>query len=160
MATPVKRDELTFKWHGAKELDEALRRLPEAVHKSVLQSALRKAGKILVDHVRSDGSAPRRTGMLVASVTVGTKLGNRQRKARVREGEAEVFIGPTYPFGAHGHLVEFGATRDKRGVMPANPFMRRAWDANKDRILNVFAEELAKSISRKARSLAKKGIRI
>lgn len=153
MATPIRHGELVFKWHGLKELDNALKQLPSAFHKQVLNAALRKAGKPVVDHVRSSGDTPRRSGFLAASVKVGTSLSRRQKRSRIKEAQAEVFIGPTYPYGAHGHLLEFGTVK-----MKARPFMRPAWDATKHQVLKIFAEELKKAISRKAKSLAKKGI--
>lgn len=70
--------------------------------------------------------------------------------------------------GAHGrvsHLVEFGTGPRYHksgkfvGVMPPQPFMRPAWDENKNAVLDSLAaslrDEIAKTVARANKKAAK-----
>ncbi|HSH40541.1 MAG TPA: hypothetical protein VK973_00240, partial [Arenicellales bacterium] len=46
------------------------------------------------------------------------------------------------------------------GVMPAQPFMRPAWDAGKRQALSKFERLLWKEIDKSARNLAKRQARV
>lgn len=144
MANAFVRVEVT----GFKELEHALAELPKAVAKSVLRTALKKAGQPVVDAAQS--LAPRDTGKLAESIEIKTSLSRRQRRRRQKAGDVEQFIGPSTK-APHGHLVEFGTVK-----MAPRPFLRPAWDANKDRVLELFAKEMWTAIEKAARRLARK----
>jgi HK97 gp10 family phage protein len=142
----------TFTLYGARELENALRQLPTSVAKATLRGVLVKAGEPVVHAARA--LAPVDRGDLAASIGIRSILTRRQRRARRaggRGGAADVFIGPSFPMGAHGHLIEFGTVK-----MRARPFLRPAWDANKRHVLETVRAELWKALATAARRLAKK----
>lgn len=143
---------ITVRVAGLKELDEALKQLPKSVGKTVLRNALKKAAAPVVADAKAN--APRDRGDLAESIDIRATLTRRQRRMRARRGAVEMFIGPSFPLGAHGHLVEFGTVK-----MPARPFLRPAWDSNKERVLETFGKliwaELAKAAKRLAKRAAK-----
>lgn len=136
---------------GGKELEAALKQLPNATGKGVLRRAIKKASEPTV--VAAEALAPRGpTGNLKASITVNTKLKKSQRTGRP-EG-VELFIGAETPKGQHAHLLEFGTVK-----MPAQPFMRPAWDATKKKVLEAIETEIWKALAKSARTLARKAER-
>ena len=136
---------------GGKELDDAFRQLPRATAKGVLRRALAKAAEPVVRE--AEALAPRGpTGNLKASITVSTQLTRSQRDMR-RDG-VELFIGATTPKGYHAHLLEFGTVN-----MPAQPFLRPAWDAAKDAVLASLSREVWAALAKSARTLARKAER-
>lgn len=131
--------------HGHKELDRALRELPKAVGRAALQRALKRAGEPV--RAAAEALAPRATGELAESMEIRATLKASQRRGRIKGGPVEMFIGSTDP---KAHLLEFGTSK-----MPAQPFMRPAWDANKDRVLRTLKDEIWRSLATAARRLAK-----
>ncbi|MDP2129996.1 MAG: HK97-gp10 family putative phage morphogenesis protein [Erythrobacter sp.] len=153
MARPSTRIE------GLRELEAALADLPKTTGKNVLGRVLKKAAAATVADAQSN--APRDTGGLSASIIVGAKLNGRQtslnRQQLKNRSGVEMFIGPSYEKGKggrHGHLLEFGTVN-----MPAQPFMRPAWDANKDAALRTIADDLGSEIEKAAARLARKAAR-
>jgi len=149
MAQPAFRVEML----GFRELEQALLELPKAVAKSALRQALKKAGQPVVADAQR--KVPVLTGELLGSLDIRSTLSKRQRRGRAKAGDVEMFIGPSWPKGAHGHLVEFGTSK-----MAARPFLRPAWDANKERVLAAIGKELWASIEKAARRLARKAERM
>ena len=139
-----------IKMDGFKEVQKALWTLDKAVGRSVLRSAIKKAGQPVLDSAQAN--APVLTGDLKASIAFKSALTKRQRIFSPKmKDEVELFIGPTHPKGRHGHLLEFGTSK-----MPAQPFLRPAWDANKDHVLNTLEKEIWNAIERVQKRLAAK----
>lgn len=137
-----------FRLHGLKELDRALAELPKAVGKNVLRKIARKAlGPVARD---AKANAPRAEGELAKSIRIGTTLTGRQRRWRRRHGAVEMFVGPSWPTGAHGHLQEFGTAHHG-----AQPFMRPAWDANRQQVLATISDDAWHELAKAARRLAR-----
>ena len=94
---------------GLKELDRALSKLPEAVARAELASALEDGAKVIVEEAKR--RVPVRTGKLRKAI----KTGNVKRG----KAEASVDVGIDYTFkgGAvrYGHLVEFG-TKNRQPI--------------------------------------------
>lgn len=138
----------TFKVEGFKELEAALRRLPEDIAGKVLRQALRKSVQTMAEEARakaprSDRPGPR--GHMADSIAV--------RNLKGVEGDADIevhlSIGPdTNHF--YGLFAEFGTVHQ-----PARPFMRPAFDENAEKTLTQLSNELGKGIERAARKLAK-----
>ena len=143
MAQPFFRVQL----EGYAELERALRELPKAAAKGVLRTAMRKAGQQVVD--AASAAAPKDTGALAESLALSTRLTKGQRRRRRKKGDVELFLGPTYPSGAHGHLVEFGTAH-----MAKRPFLRPAWDGLVDNVLKDFGNAMWAAIEKAARRLA------
>lgn len=71
------------------------------------------------------------------------------RKAR-GGGTHKLVVGPAWPAGAHGTLLEFGTYRQK-----PRPFLRPAWDANRTRVGQILVEEYRKRIEKVVRRNAR-----
>ncbi len=134
---------------GLKELDLALRELPEAAAKATLRAALKKAAQPVADVAAS--MAPVRTGRLSESISVRTQLSKRQRRGRKKKDAVVMFIGAEAKKGPHAHLIEFG-TR----FQGARPFLRPAWDAGKQGVLSSIRSQLATQIEKTRKRLARK----
>lgn len=161
---------------GLKDLEQALTELPKATSRNVLLRALKKAAQPITDAAQA--KAPVETGQLRDSIIVTSRVRNRVglteyaqtmastgdykeaqsalRTAR-REGgpggaRAEVNIGPTAP---HAHLLEFGTVK-----MSAHPFMRPAWESEKDGALIDISNELKAEIEKARARLARKAARL
>ncbi len=145
---------------GLRELEAALANLPKATGKNVLRRVLKKASAGTVADAQAN--APRDTGGLSQSIIIGARLNGRQtslnRKEAGSRSAVEMFIGPSYAKGKggrHGHLLEFGTVK-----MPAQPFMRPAWDANKDAALRSISDDLGSEIEKAAARQARKAARL
>lgn len=137
---------------GVKELERALSDLPKATGKGVLRRALKNAAGPIQQAAQS--AAPvGATGNLRESISIETKLKPSQRQGK-RE-PVELFIGATSPTGNHAHLVEFGTVKTS-----PHPFLRPAWEAGKQKMLDAIGAEIWKEIRKSAKRLARKATRL
>lgn len=140
---------------GLRELDAALGQLPKATGKAVLRRTLKKAGQPIAND--AEAKAPRLTGALQISIGVGTKLTRRQSKLHRKmfkddKASAEVFVRA-------GGLAQATQTEFGNEHQAAEPYMRPAWDGNKDRALDTIKTELGAEIMKAAQRLAKRAAR-
>lgn len=140
---------------GLRELDAALGQLPKATGKAVLRRTLKKAGQPIAND--AEAKAPRLTGALQISIGVGTKLTRRQSKLHRKmfkddKASAEVFVGA-------GGLAQATQTEFGNSHQAAEPYMRPAWDGNKDQALEIIKSELGAEIMKAAQRLAKRAAR-
>lgn len=169
---------LNVKISGLKELDKALGEMPKSTAKGVLMRTLRRAGQPIADSAK--GFAAVDTGELKESIQVSSKVVNNVGKAefavamqlglgrraagaalraarRADPGQsfAQVFIGPAKAQSkkdAIKRLVnEYGSIK-----MAAKPYMRPAWDANKNNTLTIIKSDLAREIQATAKRVAKR----
>ncbi len=165
---------VTVKIDGLKELDKQLELLTKRAGKGVLRRTLRDAAEPLAEKARA--LAPDDSGNLRGSITVSTKLDERQSRMHRRmfrddKASSEMFVGPAYDLGGggrHAHLVEFGtaphivggkfAGARHPGTAP-QPFMRPAWDADQQQMLERLKaklwDEIQKSVARAERKAAR-----
>jgi HK97 gp10 family phage protein len=142
----------TVRIEGVEELRQILKRLPPAMGGEALKEAALEAMEPVLDKARQ--MVPVKSGRLRRSL--GIQIRNQSAAyIDVRVGaNLERALGET---GPHAHLVEFGSgpryDKDGRfvGVMPAEPFMRPAWDAESRNIEPRFQRVLAKALERYAR---------
>jgi HK97 gp10 family phage protein len=127
----------------------------KATQKNILRRTLLKAAKPIDDEASS--LAPVETGKLQVSVITGTRLTRSQRSTAYKAGSlgvVEVHVGTAL---SRGLFQEFGTVK-----MPASPFMRPAWESNKDKALKMVGDELwveiRKATERAARKRAKEGL--
>lgn len=149
---------------GWRDLAKALEDLGNApAIKATAKRAMLDAGELIARDARA--RVPRgATGNLRESIDVRPTLSPRQKAGHRAIGRSgtEVFVGPTWPQGAHGVLVEFGTTNRhtkkgaNRGSTAARPFMRPAWEAQKRAVLTEFGVRLGLEIERTAKRIAKK----
>ena len=153
---------MSLKLEGVKDLDKALKAMATTTAKGTARRAMQKALEPVAEAARA--GAPRASGKLIESIGVSAKLTKRQAKLSrkaVGKDELTMHVGAT---GRHAHLVEFGTgpRYHKKsgkfvGVMPPQPFMRPAWDANRQGVLGSLADHLSSEISKTlARSAARK----
>jgi HK97 gp10 family phage protein len=142
-------DGITISIEGLAELQTALRELPDATAKNVL----RRVGKTRLAPMaeRARQLAPVDQGELRDSIAVSTKLTRRQRSLHVKESPdaIEVFAGA----GPHpqAHMQEYGTEHNA-----PQPFMRPAWDAERDGVLEGIKDDLWQEIEKAANRLARK----
>jgi HK97 gp10 family phage protein len=144
------------KLEGFAELDKALGQLPKATAKNTLRRVLKKAAAPIDES--ASALAPVETGKLAQSVIVGTKLTRSQRSGGVSITEGgfrsaaknyvEVHVGTASPIGI---FQEFGTLEHL-----ASPFMRPAWEHNKEQALDIIKSELGTEIEKSAKRYAKK----
>lgn len=131
--------EINAEFRGVKELENALVQLPLSMQKQVLLSALKKAAKPVVTVAKE--KARKRSGKGAKSIKART---NKKLKP------IGISIGPSKE-NFHMNFIEFGTVK-----LPAKPFLRPAWDANKDAVLKSMENEIWKALTKKARTLARK----
>jgi HK97 gp10 family phage protein len=138
---------------GFEELEAALRELGDAkAIKRTIKAALLEAAEPTAKMARS--LAPRKTGDLAEGVDVSTTLSRRQKSGRGGHVRAR---GRFDPFAA---FVYIGAHPMGPGAMPAKPFMRPAWEANKMQILRDFQKYLWVTIEMEAKRIARRQARL
>lgn len=158
---------------GALELAQALRDLgTDRLIRATLKRALLKAAEPVAADARR--RAPRGTSKdghphMADKIAVSTTLSRRQRSGDQRgwnargetsDNTARVYIGAA-PRGP-AVLAEFGTgprhTKKGKGTgqMPAQPFMRPAWDAGGQKVLEEFIPMLWAEIERSAARLARR----
>lgn len=153
---------VTMTLHGAKELEAALREMPNRIAKGAVRRGIIKLLQQVADDAQ--GRVPVRSGRLRARIAVKPQLSRRQKRGRAKEkGLIEAFVGATP--ARHAHLVEFGTgprmqrSGKSTGAMPARPFLRPAWDSARGKMVDdlgqVLWEEIEKAATRLARRQAK-----
>jgi HK97 gp10 family phage protein len=142
---------VSFKIEGLSDLVDALtEELPKATATNVQKRALMEAA----DPIEADAkrNAPVRTGFLKQRIDVGSKLSRRQKSANKKESKVEIYVGP--PSMTRAIVAEFGSVKES-----PRPFMRPAWDGNKQTafktIRNILADEIEKARQRAARKAAR-----
>jgi HK97 gp10 family phage protein len=159
---------------GLAELDKALGELPKATARNVLKRTLDKAAQPIVEAAKM--YAPVNTGKLrdsiIASARVKNKVGNAEYSAAMRAGLgkaaagaalrqarrdskglgsfAEIFVGPSTGTIPYAHIVEFGSVKDS-----PQPYMRPAWDGQKQKALEIIKAELGSEIIKAARRVGR-----
>jgi HK97 gp10 family phage protein len=142
---------LTFKIEGLRDSDLALSQLPLSTAKNVLRRVGRSALEPFDKAWRE--KAPVKTGKLVKSGGVGSKLSRSQRKQVERASTVEVFAGP----GPDPAAVqdEFGNEHQS-----PQPFVRPAWNETNPKVLDLVASGLRVEIDKTAQRLARKAARL
>lgn len=150
---------MAFKMTGAKEMDAVLRRLPTATAKSTVRRVSKRALEPVAQSAR--GMVPVQSGALQASIEVSGKLSKRQAKEARRLMSSGVsaaavltYVGSNSPVA---HLVEFGTAPHKNGGKfkgsqhpgtAPQPFMRPAWDGNRQAVFDSLADDLRAEIDK------------
>lgn len=172
---------VTVKVEGFKELEAALMELSRATAKGVARKVLMKAGEPIAAMARALAPVDESHGgsHMADSITVSTKASNADagraafgqtlrdggsrsdavaaaREANRGKGrQVVVYVGP----GRHPQAItqEFGTKHHG-----AQPFMRPAWEAQKNRALEIVKDEMAaavaKAVARHQRRQARRGL--
>jgi HK97 gp10 family phage protein len=177
----MKAPRVKVRVEGLSELSANLGELSKATARNVLRRVLMKAGEPMAEAMRQKApDDPSTEGRdLKSSIAVSPRLKNSvgqaefasvmrmggsvaQARTAMRDARraangsfAEVYVGPGRG-GAHGVLQEFGTVNH-----PPQPFMRPAWDQEKDGALEIIKRELGgeidKAVKRARVRRAKKG---
>jgi HK97 gp10 family phage protein len=124
----VSRATIRAEMTGVKQLVTQLGKVRDRMAtESVLVGALTKGAEPIREG--ASAKAPRRTGRLGREVVIEPIKG---------EPEVGVFADPFY-----GHMQEFGTRHHG-----AQPFMRPAWDENRERALDIVRRELEQEIEK------------
>lgn len=157
----------TMKLTGFAELAAALRELPERVARNGLRAAVNAGASVIKKQVID--SAPKLTGALKANTFqkqireksgpmtqtfyVGVRNGlakyanNKANKQAGRAGKIYKNAGSTF----YWRFNEFGTSKQ-----PARPFIRPAFEAQKENAVTAIGAKLDERIQKHARDLAKK----
>ncbi len=135
--------------YGQKQVEDALKQLSKATGKSVLRRALKESSKPTVEAARR--LVPVGDGNLRDSIIANSKLSASQAAKTLRRGAVRLYVGTSWPKGAHGHLQEFGTAHHG-----SQPFLRPAWDATKQKVLDSIEGEIWRSLAKSAKTLARK----
>lgn len=137
---------------GLKELDRALSELPRATAKNVGKRVLMEAGEPIARTARRLSPNPT-TMHLYESIDVGTKLTSRQKGLNKKPSKdaVEVYVGTNDP----GAVAEEFGWEDGH----AQPFMRPAWDAQKDMALTIVVNGLEVEIEKAAARARRKALK-
>jgi len=163
---------LSLKLTGIDNIQDMLAELPKATNKNVVRRAMMDAAEPMAEHAAD--LAPVLGGDLSEGITVTTQIVKSQADDTRRPGKDEVraFVGANYRPGTdgyapHAHLVEFGTGERQHksgksvGQMPAQPFMRPAFDGGKDTFISRFStallEQVNKAVARFRRKKARGG---
>lgn len=153
----------TVKVEGLKELDEALGELSKAAARSVLRRVGLQALEPVAETARQLApDDPNTSGDdLSGSIAVSTKLSARQAKlnrSAIRRGTSDKNFVEVYAGAGplpQAHNQEFGNVNHG-----PQPFMRPAWDQNKDKVLDIVKTELGGEIEKAAQRAARKAARL
>jgi HK97 gp10 family phage protein len=139
--------EVKVEIQGLTGVEDALANAGPKLAKKALRKALRAGGQIFIDQAKQrapvlvKGTPQRRPGELRDSIKGIVKMSPKQESGRIT-------VGPTYGKserrdspGLYGLFVEFG-TR----YMPAQPYMRPAFDQNARRALDAATEVLRAAV--------------
>lgn len=141
---------------GAKELERTFRTLGERVQRKVTRQAVNAAATPVVRAAKA--KAPEESGTLKRS------LGKKVRTYK-QTGTVAAIIGPrTDVEGEHNgqvrkpkfyaHLVEGGHIDESGNHVPAEPFLRPAFDETQGQALGVMQDKLAAGVVKEAKKAA------
>ncbi|MDD4986689.1 MAG: HK97 gp10 family phage protein [Dehalococcoidales bacterium] len=123
---------------GMAELEGQLKKLSKQLGADKVEPVLYEAAKDLAQAIKSH--TPKHTGQLRKSI--------RARKLKRYLDNAAAGAGVDQKKAPHAHLVEYGTAQRHHksgksvGSMPARPFVRPAWDANRERITRKVVDDL------------------
>lgn len=125
--------EFTLTIEGLNELEQRLRDESKKVATRTLRRAAKDASDIWEKEISA--RAPALTGFLRSQITMSSKSKGGD------EGYIQVMVGPSKK-AYYGIFQEFGTRYQK-----ANPFMRPAFEATKDQVLDVFVQDLKQELN-------------
>lgn len=150
-------DFVTVKITGLSEIQKKLEQMPEKVAKRAIRSALKRAAGIVRQKIVD--MAPRKTGFLSGHFDIKIRQFRGFLAAVAHIGpNSKIYYPPNPRAGKRGgkrksmpviavaQFHEFGTSR-----MPAHPFMRPAFTATREQMIEAISEELRKAVEEAAR---------
>lgn len=143
---------------GFPELNRVLTQLPKALNDKIAKQALTQAATPILRAARRNlqfwlrrSKSDRRQHNREPGNLLESLKGAKARIVRKGRSGPYVVIGPSYPLGSHGHLMERGSRRQR-----PRPFMRPAIDTNKYRAKEIVRRVVARGLEREAKRLVKR----
>jgi len=162
---------------GLKEIQDKLKTLEPKIAKKVVHQALKKAAEPILHAARS--KAPVDTGLLVSSLKTKASTSNRKGTMTVRvqtskgDYKGEDFYASFIEFGHHRGKRKTrkslglpektpkelnpavkafvnAINKNARPWVPPQPFMRPAYDENKEQALQILTREIIAGVEREA----------
>ena len=134
-------------------MESFLKKLPLLVRQKAVKASIRKGANVVRTKARR--LAPR------GGPREGAKAGKPHLRDTIKtivreyQNRTMAFVGPSWPSGNHGHLVEFGFIHqpDGKAVAP-QPFLRPAADSTRTQQKDAIEKELKKRIKTAAEDAA------
>lgn len=147
----------SFELKGFKDLYKAIDHLPETVLKKELEPILIRSLEPMKEFARVLAPDDPLTGPpwnLPTSIEVGKKQrsGRARRNRALGKYDARAYMGPT-KFGYPQAIMQEFGTRN----MVATPYMRPAWDSEKETALKIIGRELGARLMLIAKKYGPKG---
>ncbi len=137
---------------GMKELSGKLDNLNGSLNRKIIKSALIKAATPVVKSARNNlkgvlsGNTRRAGGRPPGNLAESLKGVKPKKYRKYASGKSLVVIGPSWPLGAHAHLLEYG-----KHNQPARPWFRPAWDANKETVRQIIRKTISEQLHRETK---------
>lgn len=160
---------VSIKIENVKRIERLLERLEAEIREKALKAAVKAGATVLARAMRKKAPKPGYPGDKPGKKPLKDTIGTVSRGRGVKQ---YAVVGPQYPAGAHGHLVEFGTAGPRKpkrrslmkfnmgggdifsqevGPMPPHPFARPAFDESRREIQTAIAHSLVMAIRRAAR---------
>jgi HK97 gp10 family phage protein len=161
----------SFELKGFKELYRAINALPEVTKKKELEPILVRAlepMRVFAATLAPDDPATAAPYDLATSISVSTKQrsGRAKRDRALGKYDARAFMGPTGAGYPQAMFAEFGTGQrfwkppgaaKSVGTMPAQPYMRPAYDSQKTVTLKIIGDLLGERLHLIAKKYGLKG---
>jgi len=132
----------TNRVRGLRDVQQALKKLPDKVEQRVLDDAVRAGAQVILKEAKARVRV--RSGALKRSIALGALAAGQRRRP------GQIFVGVKEPESERAHLLEFG-TRYAR----AFPFLRPAVDTRRRAFIKKVADMLGKGVEREATKLGR-----
>jgi len=126
---------MDIKIEGAKELEKKLLSFEPKLGRKIIRQALRAGAKVI--HTAAKANVPVDTGALKQSLKVKAMRKRRHSYGVMVATSDGWFKGDEF----YGAFLEFGTSK-----MPAKPFVRPAFDAEKDNAEKIIKNQLQQGI--------------
>lgn len=133
---------VTVKIEGLKEIEDALASAGPKLARSAVRKALHAGGQVFLNRAKTrapvlaQATPQRQPGELRDAIAEVDRMDARKQRGRARIGLKYSKKGAQDP-GVYGLFVEFGTKN-----MPAQPYMRPAYDEAKQEAESVFTAEI------------------
>lgn len=131
---------------GIEQAGAALKELDAKVQKTIVRRGVRVGCKIWLEAAR--GEAPVQSGKTKKNIKIRNGKAGQGKFALNVGVNAKDFAGPTFysSFVLFGHKVGSRRLGDKRKEVPANNFLKRAFEEKKEAVMNAATESIAAQI--------------
>lgn len=167
-----------FAMVGIAQMQKGLAELTPSLQRKYIRQGVKEAGKILQKEMKTE--APRIKGRSKAAKAKRSARDKKKGSQKPiwksiilrpsskwadaaglrKKGIIGVAVGPSWPEGAHAHLIEYGHKliawgNDTGRRTTKNPFMRRSFDNKRNQMLNAQRTAVSNGLKEEARLMAR-----